>query len=226
MEEKVRKITPWKVIKWTAMTISAFVYIVSMWRIFVSCDADISDDIILTSEEKSDFDNLDLDYPIYNYQPISWTSADGTIQIKNVYYIEPLSELQLTVRYRISSYETKENKTPFYYNIRVVNADETERVIEELESHTETRYNYKYIRLCADDIRVESGEKVTSRVERVDEEGNSTFETVTETVGGNKVYLDIYDSESDELLYSFVVAGKTLSGVRVRRAKVDTRIKE
>ncbi len=224
MEEKVRKITFWKVIKWVAMAISALVYIVSLWRIFVSCDADLSDDIILTSEEKTAFEDLDLDYPLYNYQPISWTSDDGTIQIKNIYYLEPISELQLTVRYRISSYETDENEKPFYYNIRVVNEDESETVYDDLESHTETRFNYKYIRLCADEIKVDGGEKQTSRVQRVDEEGKTTYETVTETVGGNKVYLDIYDSESDELLYSFVVAGKTVSGVRTRRTKVDTRI--
>lgn len=224
MEEKTRKITFWKVIKWTFILISVIVYVLAMWRIFVSCDADISDDIILTSEEKKDFENLDIDYPFYNYQPLSWTNDDGTIQIKNVYYLQPINELQLTVRYRISSYDTKENKTPFYYKIRVVESDESEVVFEDLEMHTESRFDYKYNRLCIENIVIDEGEKVTNKVQRVGGDGEVTYESVTETVGGNKVYLDIYNSEDDELLYSFIIAGKTLNGVRTRRNKVDTRI--
>ena len=221
MEEKTRKITGWKIIKWTFMGISLLVYLLVLTRIFVACDADVSDDIILTSEEKKAFDNYDQDYPLFNYQPTSWTSEDGSIQIKNIYYVEPISELQLTVRYRISYYD-KTSTTPFYYQIRTVDSDENERVYSDLESHTESRFDYKYIRLCVDDILIDDGEKVTNRVQRIDEEGNITYETKSEIVGGNKVYLDIYDSETDELLYSFVVAGRPLNGVRTRRAKCDT----
>ncbi len=224
MEEKTRKITFGKVLKWTFIIISVIVYVLAMWRIFVSCDADVSDDIILTQSEAKDFENLDIDYPLYNYQPLSWTNDDGTIQIKNVYYLEPINELQLTVRYRISYYDTKENTTPFYYHIRVVESDESETVFDDLEMHTESRFDYKYIRLCVNEIEIDEGEKVTNKVQRVDKDGKVTNESVTETVGGNKVYLDIYNSEDNELLYSFIIAGKTLNGVRTRRNKVDTRI--
>lgn len=224
MEEKTRKITLWKIIKWSLIAISILVYILAFTRIFVSCDADISDDIILSSEEKVAFDNLDLDYPLYNYQPISWTNDDGTIQLKNIYYLEPISELQLTVRYRISSYDEKEDDKPFYYKVRVLESDDSEVIFDDLEYHVESRYDYKYIRLCVDGITIDDGERVTSKVERVDGEGNVSYETVTEKVGGNKVYLDIYDSVGDELLYSFVIAGKTLDGIRTRRSKCDVRI--
>lgn len=224
MEEKVRKITFWKIIKWIMLSISVFVYIISFWRIFLSCDASISDDLYLSKDEKADFDNLDIDYPLYNYQPLAWTNDDGTIQIKNIYYVEPLSEMQLTVRYRVSKYDTAENENPFYFNIRIVDSDDSETIIDDLEIHSATRYNHKYIRLIADDVVVDNGEKVTSPVQRVDEEGNVTYETTTETIGGNKVYLDIFDSTTNELQYSFVIAGKTLEGVRVRRSKVDVKV--
>lgn len=224
MEEKTRKITFWKVIKWTFIAISILVYLLTFTRIFVSCDADISDDIILTSEEKKDFENLNIDYPLFNYQPTSWTNEDGSIQIKNIYYVEPISELQLTVRYRISYYDKKSDDTPFYYQIRVVEGEDNEKIYSDLEYHIDSRYDYKYIRICADDIVINDGERVTNRVQRIDEDGNITYETVSEIIGGNKVYLDIYDSENDELLYSFVVAGRSLSGARVRRNKCDTRV--
>lgn len=224
MEEKTRKITFWKVIKWIFIAISILVYLLTFTRIFVSCDADISDDIILTSEEKKDFENLNIDYPLFNYQPTSWTNEDGSIQIKNIYYVEPISELQLTVRYRISYYDKKTDDTPFYYQIRVVEGEDNETVYNNLEYHVDSRYDYKYIRICADDIVINDGERVTNRVQRIDEEGNITYETVSEIIGGNKVYLDIYDSENDELLYSFVVAGRSLSGARVRRNECDTRV--
>lgn len=221
MEEKVKKVTPWKVIKWTLLSISILVYVLAMWRIFISCDADVSDDIILTKEEAKDFENLDIDYPLYNCQPTAWTDGDqGHMQIKNIYYLEPIEELQLTVRYRISRFA----EDPFYYKARVVEADESERLIEDIERHTESRFDYKYVRLCIDDIIVDEGEKVTRTVERFDKDGNKTTEEITETVGGNKVYLDIYSTENDELLYTFLVAGKTVSPVRTRRNKVDIRI--
>lgn len=225
MEEKTKKITLWKITKWTLMLISILVYALAFTRIFVSCDANISDDIILTSQEKRDFDNLDKDYPLYNYQPLSWTSDDGTVQIKNIYYLEPIQELQLTLRYRISTYEKEKGMIPFYCKIRVTEGDE-EITFENLETHFESRYNYGYIRLCIDGIVIDDGKKVTSKAQRVDDEGNVTYETVTEIVGGNKVSLDIYDAGTDELLFTFSIAGKPLEGVRTRRNKVDTRIIE
>lgn len=239
MEENQRKITPWKIIKWTVLSISILVYAVTFTRIFVSCDADISDDIILTSEEKADFENLDIDYQLFNYQPSSWTNEEGTIQIKNIYYLEPISELQLTVRYRISTFDTEENRTPFEFKLRVVEddsrveadgenpvyeADLPGETIGDIETRIQSRFDYKYIRLCASDIVVEDGVKKTERVQLVDEDGNVTYTTKTVTEGGNKVYLDIYDNESKELLYSFVVAGKNVGGARTRRNKVDVKI--
>jgi hypothetical protein len=124
----------------------------------------------------------------------------------------------------VSKYDTAENKNPFYYNVRIVDSEDKETVIDNLEIHSDKRYNHKYIRLIAKGVAVDNGEKVTSPVQRVDEEGNVSFETTTETIGGNKVYLDIYDSTTDELQYSFVIAGKTLEGVRVRRSKVDVKV--
>ena len=239
MEENTKKITPWKIIKWTFLTVSALVYLLTFIRLFVACDADICDDIILTASEKKDFDNLDKDYPLYNYQPSSWTSDDGTVQLKNIYYLEPLSELQLTVRYKISTYEKDGNTSPFTYGIRVVEDDgkvesEGEKAlykedldgenVDDIKLYTESRYDYKYVRICASGLDVDDGERKTERVQLVDEDGNTTYDVKDITVGGNKIYLDIYDSKTNEVLYSFVVAGKTVGGVRTRRSKVDVRI--
>ena len=88
MEETTKKITLWKITKWTLLAISALVYILTLSRIFVSCDADISDDVFLTLEEKKEFENYDIDYPVYHYQPSAWTNDDGTVQIKNIYLTE------------------------------------------------------------------------------------------------------------------------------------------
>lgn len=237
MEENAKKITLWKIIKWTVMAISLIVYLAIFLRIFVSCDADISDDIILTTAEKEVFDDLETDYPLYNYQPSSWTNEDGTLQIKNVYYLQPISELQLTVRYRISTYD-KETDKPFEFKIRTADGEskleESEtalyaedlpgEVADNLELHTESRFDYKYIRICAPDIVIDEGERFTERVQIVDEDGNVTYDTETRVEGGNKVYLDVYDSETKELLYSFVLAGKTVNGVRTKRTKCEVRV--
>lgn len=231
MEEQ-RRITPWRVLKWTLLLISLLVYAIVFVRLFTACDAKISDDIILTSEEKILFDDLERDYPLYNYQPASWTNEEGTLQVKNIYYIEPASKLQLTVRYRIDAFESE----PFIYRVRTVDDDSEVKAEEgkklymedlpgqicDVTSYTETRFNYSYTRLCVENIVVDEGVKTTERVQTVDEEGNVTYGTKTVTEGGNKVYLDVYDRETEELFYSFVIAGKTVSGVRTRRNKVDT----
>ncbi len=235
MEEN-KKITPWKIIKWMFMLTSLLVYLLVFTRLFVACDADISDDIILTSVEKEAFENLDTDYPLYSCQPMSWTNEEGTIQIKNIYYIEPISELQLTVRYRISEFD-KDTTTPFVFKIRVVEddsqletdgelyeADLSGKTLEGTEYYSESRFDYKYVRLCTPGVTIDDGESVTERIQLVDEDGNVSYTTKTTVEGGNRIYLDIYDSETEELLYSFVVAGKTVGENRVRRSKVDVRI--
>ena len=238
MEEKTRKITLRKIIKWILLTVSLLVYCFTFARIFVSCDAEISDDILLTATEKSEFENLSVDYPLFNYQPSSWTNDDGSVQIKNIHYIESIKELQLTVRYKKSEFENKTN-TPFEFKIRIadgdtsVKAEEDEKLyqsdlegitLESVEGIAETRFDYEYIRLCASGVEIDNGESKTERVQIVDEDGNVTYTTKTTIEGGNKVYLDIYDSETDELYYSFVVAGKGVSSARLRRSKVDIRI--
>lgn len=239
-EDKPRRVTPWNIIKWTVLAISLLVYLLVFMRLFSACDASISDDIILTVEEKATFDDLSVDYPLYHCQPSSWTNEEGTLQIKNIYYLEPISELQLTVRYRISSFDTEENAKPFYYRIRVVEGDENmPEASEELklyeadlpgvtlgepEVYTVSRYNYKYERICVSDVTVDQGVRTTERVQTVDADGNVTYGTKTVVEGGNRVYLDVYDSETKELFYSFAVAGKTVSGVRTRRNKVDVKV--
>lgn len=235
MEENEKKVTPWKILKWTLMGISALVYLLVFIRLFAACDADISDDIILTKAEKAVFDDYDKDYKLFNYQPGSWTNEEGTIQIKNIYYVEPISEVQLTVRYKISSFE----KEPFEYGVRVVDGEEkpleqTEKAlyredlpgehIDGVEIRTESRYNYSYVRICAPGIKVDDGVTTTERTQIVDEDGNVEYGTNTVTTGGNKVYLDLYDSKTGELLYSFAVAGRGMGGARVRRNKVEVRV--
>ncbi|MBE6700455.1 MAG: hypothetical protein E7582_00995 [Ruminococcaceae bacterium] len=227
MEEKERKITPWKIVKWTFLGISILVYAVIFTRIFVSKDAKISDDIILTTDEKSAFEDYEKDYPVYHYQPTAWMNENGSLQIKNINYLEPIKELQFTVRYRISTFETKDKKSPLIFKIRSVaevDGVEAELVFENLEFHTETRYEHKYIRICCPNITIDDGEKKTYKAQRIDKDGNVTYETVTETVGGTNVYLDVYDAESGEHLYIFSLAGKDVNNSRVRRKKLDVRI--
>ncbi len=238
MEEAKKKITFWKIIKWTLLGASILVYLVVFIRLFAACDAKISDDIILTADEKAAFENFDADYPLYHYQPTSWTNDEGDIQIKNIYYIEPISEIQLTLSYRMSVYG---EQSPFAFDVRVVENDESFTAPDddtpvyredlpgesvELEEYIENRYDHRYFRLCASGITVDNGTTRSERVQTVDEDGNVTYSTKTVIDGGNKIYLDIYDEESGELLYSFLVAGKGVGNARIRRNKVDVKITE
>ena len=220
MEEKKKKITVRKILKYIVFSISAAVYIVFFVRFFVSCDADITDDVFLTPEQKIKFEDLSLDYPLYHYQPTAWTSDDGTVQIKNIYYLEPINTLELTVRHRIDAYNPNSDTYPFTFKVRVSGDVEYETVPE---IKLETRYGYTYARLIAEGIVSDHGETVTAEVETFDENGNSVISTETEIKGGTQVHLDIL-SLSGERLFTFEIAGKgVVNYARIRRSGVDIR---
>ncbi len=219
-ETKRGKITFGKVFKYLLLAASAAVYLVFFARFFVSCDAEIADDFYLDPESAEIFSDLDRDLPFYHYQPESWTSEDGYVQITNIYYLEQTGDLQMTVRSRDEIYEKENGEYPFEFKIRVVGEDELESEQTPVRV-TETRMGYTYVRLCAENVVSDHGEVVEVELETYDEQGNSVITTDTEIKGGTEVFLDILDSETHERLFTFTVAGKNSNRARIRRSTVD-----
>jgi len=229
VDKEQNKFTLRRALKYIAVSISAAIYIVFAVRLFTACDADITDDVYLDAERAELFEDLDTDLPIYHFQPISWTSDDGSVQIKEVYWIEPFSNLQLTVRHRDDVYTRPDGLYPFDFKLRVESTDDESAVFEaEVEPRVwkETRYGYTYARLSAEDIVCVDGEKVYYEYETFDEEtGLSSITTDTELKGGTIVYLDIFDL-AGEKIYTFEVAGRNIDRTRMRRGSIDVTVVE
>lgn len=227
MAEKENKFTVRRFIKYIAVSISAAIYIIFSVRLFTACDADIADDVYLDRERAKQFEDLDADLPVYHFQPVSWTSDDGSVQIKNVYWIESFSNLQLTVRHRDEIYSRPDGLYPFDFRIRVESTDSATEMYEVEVTPSmwkETRYGYTYARLSADDIVCVDGEKVYIEYETFDDEtGLSSITTDTELKGGTVVYLDILDL-SGEKIYTFEVAGRNIDRTRMRRGGIDVNV--
>lgn len=228
MEDGKKKFSFGKLIKIIIFTISAAVYIIFFARFIESCDAKIADDIYLESEDYVKFTDLDADYPLYHYQPQSWTSEDASVTVTNVYYIENLDILQLTVRHRNDIYG---GDTPFEFKIRVEGIEEYET--EVIPSTTvESRSKYTWTRLASDTIACREADEIDVEYETFDEKGNSIITSGVEYQGGTRVYLDIYNLDGVKL-YTFQLAGvaevddgedvitRKIDRTRIRRGKVD-----
>lgn len=228
MEDEKKKFSFGKLVKFIFFSISAAVYIIFFARFIESCDTKIADDIYLEKSDYESFVNLDADYPLYHYQPQSWTAEDGSVTVTNVYYIENLDSLHLTVRHRNDIYG---GEVPFEFKIRVEGIEELKAEVIP-ERRVDSRSKYTWSRLSADGIVCREAEDVEVEYESFDERGNSVITTAVEYRGGTKVYLDIYNLDGDKL-YTFQLAGvaevddgediitRKIDRVRIRRGKAD-----
>ena len=228
MENAKKKFTFGKFIKAIILSISAAVYIIFFARFVESCDTKIADDIYLEKSDYESFVNLDADYPLYHYQPQAWTAEDGSVTVTNVYYIENLDVLHLTVRHRNDIYGGEE---PFEFRVRVEGIEEFKAEVIP-SSNVDSRSKYTWTRLSADGIVCREAEEVEVEYESFDEKGNSIITEDIEYRGGTKVYLDIYNSDGDKL-YTFQLTGvadvdngdevvtSKIDRVRIRRGKAD-----
>jgi hypothetical protein len=219
MSREKRKFSFKKALKYILFSISAAVYIIFMARLFESCDPKIADRVYLDAQTAELFEDLTTEFPVYHCQPVSWTSEDGSIIIENIFYLEPVNKLQLTVRHRNDIYTADGEDYPFSFRVRVEGEDEFELETEP-EFETDSKSKYTWARLMADGITVDKGETVEVELETFDEHGNSVVTTETEIKGGTSVYLDIYDL-SGVRLYTFELAGKNVDWARIRRNKID-----
>lgn len=220
-EEWKKKSKAGRIIKICVILISLSFYLVFLTRLFLASDAGIADDIYLDPRYHAEFEDKSSDFQLYLYEPASWTNDDGTLQLKNIHYLPLAQSLQLTVKYNAKAFEKGADPSAFTYVLRKV-AEEGAAQTEDPRVYFERRYGYGYLRVCFDGIQVYDGERQAREVERYDElTGQSYTTTEMVTVGGDKVYLDIYDADGERKLYSFVVAGKTVGARRIKRASVD-----
>ncbi len=222
MQEEVRKRSRiGKMIKICAIVISLFFYLFFLTRIFMSRDADIADDIYLDEHYHEEFMDKSSDFQLLLYEPLSWTNDEGTVQLKNIHYMPEAKRLEITVKYNMNYFGDTTDPLPFAFALRKVTGDKT-ITAEDPAVYFESRYSYGYIRICFDNIEIDDGEKEQRESQEYDEELGIDYTKVeTVTVGGDKVYLDIYGGGGGEKQYSFIVAGKTVGARRIKRSSVD-----
>ncbi|MBQ9976128.1 MAG: hypothetical protein IJP16_06415 [Clostridia bacterium] len=219
MDTEKRKFSFKRLMKYLVLIIAALVYLIFFARLFETRDPKLAETVYLTAEESAVFKNLDEDFSLYHYQPVSWTAEDGSVTVTNIHYLEDLSKLQLTVRHRSDIYD-EGGEYPFTFKLRVTGVEDFETVPV---TFVEDRSKYTWTRLCADGILSDHGEEVEVELETFDEEGNSIITTDTEIKGGTEVFLDIFNLDG-ERLYTFELAGKDVDRARIRRTKVEVSV--
>ncbi len=116
---------------------------VLIWgRIFISCDAPITEKILLDEATQADFKQNPTSYTVKEYFPPTTMDELGKVQLRYVTHIEETDDLQFTLKYNIDYFK---NNTPLKYVLRCVSS-ENERVIPQSACVEQDRYIFRYNR--------------------------------------------------------------------------------
>ena len=149
-----------KIIKKILKTILILIIVVLnvlIWgRIFISCDAPITQKILLDKATAQDFRENPLSYTVNEYFPPITMDELGKVQLRYVTHIEETDDFQFTLKYNIKFFE---DKTPLSYVLRCVSKD-SERVIDCNAYAAVDRYNFRYQRFSYKDIGYKDGDVI------------------------------------------------------------------
>lgn len=141
------------------------VYAILMVRIFMSCESDLSDTILLDKEAASIYDGQESVFMVWHYEPTDGIDDESDIWVRNVHYLASASQLQCTIRVNTDRLPYKEGKKPFHYVLKVKTP-----VKEEPEEEDGYEYEVTYVEkeVASEenpDETVKVREKVVKRVE-------------------------------------------------------------
>ncbi|MBE6687832.1 MAG: hypothetical protein E7588_00985 [Ruminococcaceae bacterium] len=136
------------IIKIVFISIVVLLNVLIWGRIFISCDAPITNKIILDEQILEDFKKNPLSYNVYEYFPPITMDELGKVQTRYVTHIRETDDFQFTIKYNIGYFE---NNVPLDFKLRCVSGEE-ERVIEDIYSVTQDRYIFRYLRFSAQNI--------------------------------------------------------------------------
>ena len=147
-----------KIVKWFIGSCVILVYAILMVRIFMSCEADLSETILLDEQAGACFDSQPSMFVVWQYEPADGVDEESGIWIRNVNYLSTASQLQCTVRVNTDRHPYTEGKQAFYYQLKVKTP-----VDETVDEGTEG-YEISYMPSEDDpDVRV----KVTKKVQTI-----------------------------------------------------------
>lgn len=93
------------------------VYAILMVRIFMSCEAELSETVLLDDEAGALYDSQKSMFVIWQYEPSDGVDQDSGIWVQNVHYLSTASQLQFTVRVNTEHHPYTEGKQAFYYEL-------------------------------------------------------------------------------------------------------------
>ncbi len=136
------------------------VYAILMVRMFVSCEAELSETILLDTAAGKLYDSQKSQFVVWRYEPADGVDDESGIWIQNVDYLATASQLQCTVRVNTKHHPYTEGEQVFYYALQLKTP-----VNEDVDEGTEG-YEVSFV-LKKDENGNEFQEKVVKKVETV-----------------------------------------------------------
>lgn len=172
-EEKKKPSLVKRLLRAAGIALILAVYLILMIRFFVSCDADIVDELLKTPAITAAYETYQANgnseaFEIQQYEVTDWYKSKDRagdteqrggklLSVSNLYYIPAAESLQITVKFNLDILENRETdysaaQLPFSFVLE----DESGNLYTHLSAvKYAERYSFGYIRLCFDGIRLE-----------------------------------------------------------------------
>lgn len=136
-----------KVFKYLFYTVALLVYIIFFVRIFLSCDAELLEEIHLSDKAVQLYEQDKKSFEIYAINTKEFMNYDGTVQLKGNVYAKTANELEIGIKYNNKITKDSAGNTADGYVLEYYLRDSKNNIYEVCNRVSETKNSYKYERV-------------------------------------------------------------------------------
>ena len=207
-----------KIILWSCVILT---YGIIMVRLFMSCEPDLSDKVILDKKASELYESQKSMFIVWQYEPSYSIDKESGIWIRNIRYLSTASQIQFTVRVNTNQYDYMEGSTPFYYVLKL------KTPVDESKAQDTDEYEVTYVKdEKNEDIQIKVVKKVQTLTDyygRDDQKFNYGYNRVSFRNAALDEYTEavlyIYDDEAHtNFKHSITICGPDISKNKLKTA--------
>lgn len=202
-----------KTIRYIVYGISFLVYAIFIYRIIVSSDLDLIEQMIFTAETRSAAAEQGDGFELYDVFPHEFMNEDGSIQISDCYYAAGCSQYELGIKYnnRLTGGSSEEE---LFYTLTDSEGNEYELV----SRVRDIKDKYVYERICFEGMTFDLDMNLVNRTEEYSDEYSMLYEEglamaesdaeefaeeyAESALAGTVYTLSIYRADEETLMFS------------------------
>lgn len=201
-----------KCLRWTVGLITLALYITLMCRLFVSCNSELFETVILDRELANDYAEsiLALKFPvldpenrvkltsdgfsaepfiIYEYSPTTTMDKDGRVQSRYATYISNTNDFQVSVKLNNKYYSVGDNFDKYYFELEHITGGHTINHSVNFYASDEGK-NYSFYRLNFNNVKIADGDQIKLVMYRSGDQTHSPARVVDIKLVGTQVQTD------------------------------------